>query len=180
MRDSLKQILQAEGMDETLEEVLLEKLKYRENLIKRLKECAQKISSNRTDLFSQSSLKAKFDLLVLKDELNFLDKTINSIAYYLTRLALVQTAEKNCGSGWNQIMARLDNLDIVDVVSHYVEVANPHRLIRCPIHEDRTPSFKIYQNTNSFYCFGCMRGGAPINFIMLVEGVSFKEALKYL
>ncbi len=50
----------------------------------------------------------------------------------------------------------------------------------CPLHSDRTPSFYIYPETNSFYCFGCKQGGNAINFIRLLYGYSFKEAVKFI
>lgn len=50
----------------------------------------------------------------------------------------------------------------------------------CPFHNERTPSFCIYTATNSFYCFGCQRGGNVINFIRELEGLSFRETIIYL
>lgn len=32
-------------------------------------------------------------------------------------------------------------------------------LVCCPLHDDTTPSFKYYEDTNTFYCFGCGKGG---------------------
>ncbi|MCS7201143.1 MAG: CHC2 zinc finger domain-containing protein, partial [Patescibacteria group bacterium] len=49
-----------------------------------------------------------------------------------------------------------------------------------PFHADKNPSFVIYPTTNSFYCFGCQRGGNVVNFIKEYHGLSFYEALKYL
>jgi len=53
---------------------------------------------------------------------------------------------------------------------------------RCPFpeHKDLRPSFTIYKKTNSYYCFGCNRGGNAINFIKDFYGVSKKEALERL
>jgi len=50
----------------------------------------------------------------------------------------------------------------------------------CPFHEEKTPSFVIYLDSNSFYCFGCNEGGDVIDFVQKLHNVSFKEALKYL
>lgn len=44
----------------------------------------------------------------------------------------------------------------------------------------RTPSARYYPNTNSIGCFGCHHGGGPIHFVMNMEGISFKEAIKLL
>lgn len=47
----------------------------------------------------------------------------------------------------------------------------------CPFHEERTPSFVIYDN-NSFHCFGCQtHGNNAIDFLMKLENIEFKEAI---
>ena len=51
---------------------------------------------------------------------------------------------------------------------------------KCPFHKERYPSFYVYPNTNSFYCFGCAKGGDVIRFVELTEGLSFMEAVKRL
>jgi len=46
----------------------------------------------------------------------------------------------------------------------------------CPFHNESTPSFVIYPD-NSFYCFGCQAHGDAIDFMKLIKGCSFKEAI---
>lgn len=55
-------------------------------------------------------------------------------------------------------------------------------MIRCqlPGHNDKNPSFAVYRKTNSFYCFGCQRGGNIINFIKYLFNFDFIEAVNYL
>jgi DNA primase len=55
-------------------------------------------------------------------------------------------------------------------------------MIRCqlPNHDDKEPSFAVYRRTNSFYCFGCQRGGNVINFIKSFLKMNFYEAVNYL
>lgn len=36
----------------------------------------------------------------------------------------------------------------------------------CPLHDEDTPSFRYYEETDSFYCFGCQRGGTVLNLHM--------------
>ena len=56
----------------------------------------------------------------------------------------------------------------------------------CPFHNERTPSLTIYpkgfngQDHETFYCFGCHQGGDIIKFKMLLDNVSYKEALSLL
>jgi hypothetical protein len=50
----------------------------------------------------------------------------------------------------------------------------------CPLHNEKHPSFYIYPETNSCWCYGCNQGGDVINFMRLLYGYSFKEAVKYL
>jgi hypothetical protein len=50
----------------------------------------------------------------------------------------------------------------------------------CPLHDDKSPSFHIYPDTNSWYCFGCKRGGDTIAFIRMRYGLSFRDAVHYL
>ena len=50
----------------------------------------------------------------------------------------------------------------------------------CPFHEENKPSFQVYLKTDSFYCFGCGKGGDVFTFIMMIENVSFVEAVRIL
>jgi len=50
----------------------------------------------------------------------------------------------------------------------------------CPFHREKHPSFYIYTETNSYFCFGCNQGGNAINFARLLYSYSFKEAVEYL
>jgi DNA primase len=50
----------------------------------------------------------------------------------------------------------------------------------CPFHGEKTPSFNIYTENNSFYCFGCGAGGDVITFIMRIENLDYIEAVRFL
>ena len=48
---------------------------------------------------------------------------------------------------------------------------------KCPLHGEKTGSFKAYSGNRGFYCFGCGAHGSVIDFVMLYFGLSFKDAL---
>lgn len=50
----------------------------------------------------------------------------------------------------------------------------------CPFHNEKTPSFTVSPAKNICKCFGCSKGGSPVNFIMLHEQLDYADALRYL
>lgn len=50
----------------------------------------------------------------------------------------------------------------------------------CPFHNEKTPSFNVNPVRNIYKCFGCGKGGNPVNFVMEHEHLSYPEALRYL
>ena len=72
--------------------------------------------------------------------------------------------------------------DITEVISTYVSLKKRGRNMvgLCPFHGEKTPSFNIYTETDSFYCFGCGASGDVISFIMKIENLDYVEAVKYL
>jgi DNA primase len=73
-------------------------------------------------------------------------------------------------------------LSIVDVVGTYVELkkAGIHHKGLCPFHNEKSPSFTVSPERNSYYCFGCNAKGDIFSFIQEFEGVDFKHALELL
>ena len=61
-----------------------------------------------------------------------------------------------------------------EVLGMYGLQANRAGFIRCPFHEEKTPSMKIYPD--GFYCFGCGAHGDQVDFVRTMEGCSFREA----
>ena len=72
--------------------------------------------------------------------------------------------------------------DIESVVSSYVQVKRRGRNLvgLCPFHSEKTGSFTVYPDNQSFYCFGCGVGGDVVTFIRRIENLEYPEALKLL
>ena len=50
---------------------------------------------------------------------------------------------------------------------------------RCPLHNERTASFRLYEGNNSFYCYGCGQGGDVIKLYQLLKGIAtYYKAMK--
>lgn len=75
-----------------------------------------------------------------------------------------------------------DAAQIIDVVQDFVTLKRRgvNYLGLCPFHNEKTPSFTVSPAKNIFKCFGCGKGGNPVNFVMEHEKISYYEALKYL
>ena len=50
----------------------------------------------------------------------------------------------------------------------------------CPFHNEKTPSFTVYTENQSFYCFGCGAGGDAVTFVRRAENLDYVEAVKQL
>lgn len=75
-----------------------------------------------------------------------------------------------------------ERTDIESLISQYVNLSkrgrNPKGL--CPFHNEKTPSFTVYPESQSFYCFGCGAGGDAITFMRRIENLDYVEAVKQL
>jgi len=72
---------------------------------------------------------------------------------------------------------------IVDVVRRFMvikKVGSGCWQGLCPFHDEDTPSFTIYEDTNRYFCFGCLAQGNTVQFVMHVHNISYKDAVEWL
>ena len=73
--------------------------------------------------------------------------------------------------------------DIVDLIGSYLPLkragSNRHKAL-CPFHNEKTPSFVVSSDKQTFHCFGCQKGGNVFTFIMEKESMDFPNAVHML
>lgn len=75
-----------------------------------------------------------------------------------------------------------DKIDVVDLVGEYVQLKPSginHKGL-CPFHHEKSPSFMVNRERQSWHCFGCAKGGDIFSFIQEIENLEFVDALKLL
>ncbi len=72
--------------------------------------------------------------------------------------------------------------DILEIVGEHIQLARSGSSFKglCPFHKEKTPSFFVYPDTGTYFCFGCQARGDVFNWVMQTEGLDFKEALEKL
>jgi DNA primase len=72
--------------------------------------------------------------------------------------------------------------DLAEIASNYVSLKRSGKNLvgLCPFHSEKSPSFNIYPENGSFYCFGCGAGGDVITFVRRIENLDYMEAIRFL
>lgn len=75
-----------------------------------------------------------------------------------------------------------DHIDLTDYIGKSVNLKNTGKNLRgiCPFHQEKTPSFFVSPDRQTWRCFGCDRGGDLITFVMEKDGLDFQSTLELL
>lgn len=82
-----------------------------------------------------------------------------------------------------QFLAELKGRNsIVDIIGTAIQLKRngTRHTGLCPFHGEKTPSFTVFEETASYYCFGCGAGGDVITFVMKYQNLDYMEAVRYL
>jgi DNA primase len=73
-------------------------------------------------------------------------------------------------------------IDLVDEIGQVVKLQKTGKAFKglCPFHNERTPSFYVFPDTQHWHCFGCHEGGDLFSFLQKLQGLDFQEVLRYL
>lgn len=82
----------------------------------------------------------------------------------------------------DQVEQIKERLDIVDLISSRVQLRRSGRNFKglCPFHQEKTPSFVVFPDSQQYRCFGCGKGGDIFTFVMETDNLDFRDALAHL
>ncbi|MBD3245287.1 MAG: hypothetical protein GF335_04850 [Candidatus Moranbacteria bacterium] len=116
----------------------------------------------------------------------FLPELLNCIEHILRlKRLLFFTLPKHQRTYRDNFQEKIENArnkPILEIAGNYLslkQIGDKHVTL-CPFHNEKTASFYLYPQTNSFYCFGCKKSGDVIDLVRQLTGLDFKQAINYL
>ncbi len=80
----------------------------------------------------------------------------------------------------NRIKTEVSLMRLIETQGYRPKKQGKDYALHCPFHEDDTPSLIITPKSNLFHCFGCDAAGSVIDWVMKIQGVSFRHAVEIL
>ena len=153
---------------------VLELMSKRKKLIKKIERSLVRIKKKKDPMLK--FLLREFLKAILVEDLIKLDSRISKLKR-LNRLACGYTSERGITDA---MIEDAKAVPIEDLINQPFRLSGQRKVFKCPLHEEKTPSFFVYPG-NSFYCFGCHQsGGDVIDFAMKTQNLTFPEAVKLL
>ena len=91
-------------------------------------------------------------------------------------------ADNRISYNYNTVDEIKSRCNIVDIIGEVVTLKKAGSIYKgvCPFHKEKTPSFVVYEQTQTYKCFGCGEGGDVFSFVMKHYNLDFSEALEML
>lgn len=145
------------------DESLWTKKRIREELKKLTDECYEILNRNK---------ESEFAAICNQPRLEELNRRIKAYKY---RLRPVNTAKDDIRP--DDIRLAKDR-PIQNFYTGRLRSAGKNLTGLCPFHQEKSPSFTLYQNNTRFHCFGCQATGDTIDFVMKINNLKLPEAVK--
>lgn len=78
------------------------------------------------------------------------------------------------------LLAKLNIVDVINNTGFQLKKEGKEYVMCCPFHGEKSPSFKVNEAKQFYYCFGCPANGNAISFVMDFQNVDFREACEML
>lgn len=77
---------------------------------------------------------------------------------------------------------RAKEISLVDIAEADIRLRKSGKTYSglCPFHQEKSPSFYIYPESNTFICFGCQKKGDVITYLMATKNLTFLDAVRWL
>lgn len=93
------------------------------------------------------------------------------------QLRAIEGVSAPSGALTDELIQAARDIQIEDILNQEFRRRGSTLIGLCPFHDERTPSFHIYQNKNRGWCFGCNQGGDVISIVMKLHDCDFREAV---
>jgi len=100
----------------------------------------------------------------------------------LSRMLAISSPGKNRRENFSEKIEKARSYPILQLVEGCLKLKKSGEkfISKCPFHNEKSPSFFVYPESNDFHCFGCQAHGDVIKLAMHIFGVEFREAVELL